>query len=255
MKRSIVTVFRTLLFSFALFVCLAPLTSQRAMAQTTAEPTWGRGQHILIQYSGALRAPPGFSRTKEEARRRAMDVIHRATNGESFDALVKSYTDEPGGADRAGDLGLIAPGMLLPEVEQALQSLKVGEITRVPVQTAFGFHIIRRLPSNRRIQVRHILVTYTGAVRAKPGLNRTKEQARAKIEKISDQLIEGGSFEEIAKASSDDVATSAQGGMIGELRSGLTVPTFESAAFALEPGEISPIIETVFGYHVIQRVK
>lgn len=245
---------RKLTTGFALLCALWIAGEATAQAQPR-DQVWLRGQHILIQYTGCLRTAPGFSRTKEDARRRAMDAIHRATSGESFDALVKSYTDEPGGTERTGDLGLITHGTLLPEVEQALQSLKVGEVTKQPIQTAFGFHVIRRLPSDRRIQVRHILVSYTGASRAKAGLNRTKEQARLRIEKIADQLIEGASFEELAKSSSDDLATSANGGLLGELRSGLTVPTFESAAFALEPGELSPITETVFGYHVIQRVK
>ena len=241
---------------FVIFLILLGILPRTSNAQTSAaEASALKGQHILVQYTGSLRAPEGVTQTKEEARRRAMEVIARVTNGESFDDLVKEYTNEPGGAERSGDLGTISSGILLPELEQTLRALKVGEITKQPVQTAFGFHVIRRLPPERKIVVRHILVSYTGAVRAKVGLNRTKQQARARVEKIADELIEGASFEELARTSSDDVATAAKGGLIGELRGGLTVPAFESAAYALEVGEVSPILETVFGYHVIQRVK
>jgi parvulin-like peptidyl-prolyl isomerase len=236
-------------------LCLA--VPNIALAQTPAWPdgAWLRGQHVLIRFTGVLRAPPGFTRTKEEARKRAIEVIARATAGESFDDLVQEFTDEPDGAKGHGDLGLVGPGTLLPDIEQALLNMKVGEVSRTPVQTVFGFHVLRRLPSERRIEIRHILVSYAGALRAKIGLKRTRDQARSRALDISSLLASGQPFDETARKMSDDVASAANGGTLGELRVGLTVPAFEAVAFSLEPGEVSAPVETPFGFHIIQRVQ
>ena len=69
---------------------------------------------------------------------------------------------------------------------------------------------------------------------------------------ILTQLINGADFAQLAQLSSDDLASGAQGGDLGYVRRGEFVPSFEQVAFTLEPGQISDIVETSYGYHVIQ---
>jgi peptidyl-prolyl cis-trans isomerase C len=66
------------------------------------------------------------------------------------------------------------------------------------------------------------------------------------------KLGEGVAFEELAKKFSK-CPSSAQGGDLGAFGKGQMVPSFETAAFALQPGEVSAPVRTQFGYHLIQR--
>jgi peptidyl-prolyl cis-trans isomerase C len=78
-----------------------------------------------------------------------------------------------------------------------------------------------------------------------------KKAAREKAEKLRKELAAGADFAALAKANSTD-GSSQQGGDLGYFAKGQMVPAFENAAFALKPGEISDVVETQFGYHIIK---
>lgn len=79
-----------------------------------------------------------------------------------------------------------------------------------------------------------------------------KHIAREKIEKILDSVKAGADFSELAKRNSDDSLSAIQGGSLGKAKRGSFVKEFEDAAFLLNPGETSGIVETEFGYHIIK---
>ncbi len=74
------------------------------------------------------------------------------------------------------------------------------------------------------------------------------------IKDIEKKLAEGISFEDLARDFSN-CPSSEQGGYLGEFGKGMMVPSFEKAAFALMPGEISAPVRTQFGFHLIKRIK
>jgi parvulin-like peptidyl-prolyl isomerase len=79
-----------------------------------------------------------------------------------------------------------------------------------------------------------------------------KSEARKQIEDIEQQLEDGADFAELATQYSQDTLSAENGGDIGFISRGQTVAEFEDAAFALKAGEVSPIVETYYGYHLIK---
>ncbi|MEN9281839.1 MAG: hypothetical protein RL594_774 [Bacteroidota bacterium] len=98
-----------------------------------------------------------------------------------------------------------------------------------------------------RVELFHI-VKY---VKASDEKNKEAQQLAIRIR---DSILKGGSFSDFARRYSGDPASAANGGDLGTVEKGKFVPTFEAAAFALEPNEISQPVESPFGWHVIQLI-
>jgi peptidyl-prolyl cis-trans isomerase D len=96
-------------------------------------------------------------------------------------------------------------------------------------------------------RVRHILIKADAA-----GGPQADAAAKAKAQGILDQLHKGVDFAKLARENSDDPGSKEQGGELGELKRGQTVPEFDAAAFSLPVGQLSGLIHTKFGYHILQ---
>ena len=79
-----------------------------------------------------------------------------------------------------------------------------------------------------------------------------RDQAKQKAESLHNQIQAGGDFAALARENSDDPGSKANGGDLSWVSRGQTVPPFEQAGFALKPGEVSGVVETQFGYHIIR---
>ena len=97
------------------------------------------------------------------------------------------------------------------------------------------------------VRVRHILIKVPPKADA-----QTTAAAQAKAQDILKQLKAGGNFAELAKKYSDDPGSKAQGGELGFIQHGATVPEFDQTAFSLQPGQLSSVIHTQFGFHILQ---
>jgi parvulin-like peptidyl-prolyl isomerase len=102
------------------------------------------------------------------------------------------------------------------------------------------------------IRTSHILISYSGAERATS--TRTKEEAKQLAGDIDKKARAGEDFAELATAYSD-CPTAEKGGDLGFFKKGRMVKPFEDASFALEPGQVSGVVETKFGYHIIMRTQ
>ncbi|HEV2275962.1 MAG TPA: peptidylprolyl isomerase [Acidobacteriaceae bacterium] len=98
-----------------------------------------------------------------------------------------------------------------------------------------------------QVKVRHILIKVDPSADAK-----TDAAAKQQADNILKQLKAGANFADLAKKYSDDPGSKAEGGELGFIQRGVTVPAFESAAFGLQPGQLSGVVKTQFGYHIIQ---
>jgi peptidyl-prolyl cis-trans isomerase C len=103
-----------------------------------------------------------------------------------------------------------------------------------------------------QVKARHILIAPKGSAAAQPGKDLTDEQAKAKAEDLRKQIVAGANFEELAKKESDDTGSGARGGDLGAFGHGQMVPEFEQAAFGAKVGDVTPVVKTQFGYHIIK---
>jgi peptidyl-prolyl cis-trans isomerase SurA len=135
----------------------------------------------------------------------------------------------------------------LPE---PVRTMKAGDVSPV-LRSASGFHIVKLLEVRSRnnpsvveqTKLRHILV--------KVNETTSNDDAKIKIERIRERIVQGAKFEDQAKANSED-ASAAKGGDLGWVSPGDTVPDFERAMNALKPAELSGAVRTPFGWHLIQ---
>ena len=95
-----------------------------------------RAQHILISIDDKTNA--------QAALKKANELIARINSGESFDLLAKEFSQDPGSAQKGGDLGFAPKGVYVPEFEASLDSLAINQLS-APIKTQFGYHIIKLL--------------------------------------------------------------------------------------------------------------
>lgn len=230
----------------------APVVIEAPEPPPLADPTTKRlaASHVLITWSGAPQAPSSVTRSKAEANTLAAKLHADApTIAAEFAGFAQQHSDGPS-ASRGGQLGVWLTGTMVPNFERHTAAVAPGQIAPL-CETPFGFHIIRR-ETVVQIHARHILVSWNKAHQS--GVTRSKEEARSRIEAAQASLAAGADFATIANTESDD-STAARGGDLGPVSPGQMVPAFEDAAMALKVNDISPIIETPYGFHLIQRTE
>lgn len=90
----------------------------------------------------------------------------------------------------------------------------------------------------------------------KPQINdEERERVKLELNKLRERILNGDRFTTLATLYSEDPGSSSKGGELGFFTRGDMVGEFEAAAFALKPGEVSPVIETQFGFHIIQLIE
>jgi parvulin-like peptidyl-prolyl isomerase len=219
-----------------------------------ANPDEACGQIIVVSYKGAAHAKPGITRSKSEAEKRARGLLAKLQTGVNFGELAKGESDAPSSAPRGGVMGTFAKAEW-PDLHEALRdplfALGVGQTAPQPVDADYGYVIVRRCPV-QKAHGRHILVRYKGAKNAE-GVTRNKSEAQKRANELLAKLQAGADFAELAKTESED-GSAARGGDIGSRGRGLLALPFEQALFALKPGERSGVVESEFGFHIIERL-
>jgi peptidyl-prolyl cis-trans isomerase SurA len=136
-------------------------------------------------------------------------------------------------------------------VVQQMQGKIAGDVKVSPAEVRAYFESIPAdsIPFiESEIQVAQIL--------KKPPVNQAeRERVRKELQDIRQKIIDGRSFASMAAFYSEDVVSAAKGGELGYVGRGDLVPEFEAAAFALKGKDISEIIETMYGFHIIQLVE
>ncbi|MFQ5798139.1 MAG: peptidylprolyl isomerase [Bacteroidota bacterium] len=205
-----------------------------------------RARHILIAV--AENASPEDTL---KAYGRTMDIIRRLQAGESFVELARAFSaDSATGKGRGGDLYYFSSGTMVAPFEDACYRLRPGEMTQLPIRTRFGYHtiqVIDREPNPGSVRVSHI---YVRLRQNNPPADTLA--AYQKMAAILDSIqTHGKDFAEMATRHSEDRRSAAQGGDIGFIARRSMVPVLDSVAFSLHAGEISSIIRSPLGFHLL----
>jgi len=123
----------------------------------------------------------------------------------------------------------------------------IADPTDAEISAWYDAHVADRFTQQAEVRARHILVKVDEDADA-----ATRDAARAKLEGYRKQIQDGAAFEKVAREHSEDLGTATQGGELGFFSRGRMVKPFEEAAFSLKPGQVSEIVQTPFGLHLIQ---
>lgn len=185
----------------------------------------------------------------EQARSRAERVHDQAVAGADFEQLAASSSDA-GDALQGGRLGWRTPARLPALFSQALASMKPGDVSDV-LRSPAGFHLLKLLGRRGAGAAAPVVQTHARHILIKTNEIVSEDDARQRLLALRERIVQGADFAELARLNSED-GTAANGGDLGWVYPGDTVPEFERAMNALAPGEISQPVRTPFGYHLIQ---
>ena len=205
-----------------------------------------RASHILLSLS-----PTAEPSDSEKAYKTAYELIGKLKAGAPFDSLAVAHSNDPSVSQNKGDLYYFTAGRMVAEFEEAAFALKPGEITQKPVRTQYGLHIIKcvdRKPSSGEIKASHIMIRFE---KQDPAPEDTLA-AYNKIKLIQDSLKTGTDFAELAIRNSQDPGSAPRGGDLGWFQRARWIQPFDEQAFKLKPAQVSNIVRTIYGYHLIK---
>ena len=184
------------------------------------------------------------------ARKKAEAIYQKLKQGADFAATAVADSDGQQ-ALKGGDLGWRKQSELPTIFTAVIGSMNPGDISQ-PIQSSSGFHIVKVDDVKR--QDNKVLVTQTHArhILLKTSALMTDEQAKAKLEDLRKQILAGADFAKLAKQYSDDTGSASDGGDLGWVDPGSTVPAFEKEMDKLQVGQISEPFKSQYGWHIVQ---
>lgn len=206
---------------------------------------------ILIRYAGATGAPDTLQRTRPEAEELALYLAAEIRDGADFATLARRYSEEPNVERTGGYVGIFLPGDLDLDFDAAVMSLEIGQI--MVHESPYGFEVIERLPVERA-EAHHILIAWRGAEQAGEAVTRTEPQAEALAREVRRLAVQpGADLCELARKYSDDARSRVDCGRIGVVEPRMLPRAFDEALFRLHPGQVSEVVRTAYGFHIIWR--
>lgn len=199
---------------------------------------------ILISISASATAED-----VEAAEREISDIYKEVQAGESFVELAISRSDGQNALE-GGDLGW-RKGEELPTLfAEIVPGLEIGQVSE-PVRSASGFHLVK-LDDRRgsepimqqQTRARHILISTNEVL--------DDEAVYQQLMELRQQILDGDSFEAVAKVISEDPGSAVDGGDLGWAGPDVFVPEFQAVCDELEIDEISKPFKTSYGWHIIQ---
>ncbi|MCE9579035.1 MAG: peptidylprolyl isomerase [Deltaproteobacteria bacterium] len=254
------------------------IDSKDILARTATSPEVDV-KHVLIgwkdlgaAYRGHL-DPRAAKRTADEAAALAKEVADKLKAApDSIDALIKQYSEDPGGS--SGDPYTIdADSQMVPPFKNLSLRLQMKEVGIV--KSPFGYHVIERVaakpldplesadilarPANPgEVSVQHVLIGWKDVPAASRGLDpRAKDRTKAEADKIAQEVLAklkgGADMTALMKQYSEDPGSKDDGKAYDVSKRAQLVDSFKKLSLRLAPGEAGMVISP-FGWHIIRRM-
>jgi peptidyl-prolyl cis-trans isomerase SurA len=203
-----------------------------------------------VQLAHILIIPKPGAAAEAAAQAKVREAMAQLRAKKSFASVATKFSQDPGSAARGGDLGWFGQGQMVPEFEAAAFALKPGETTRQPVRTRFGYHIIKLLErKGDQAHAAHILIPVQASDADLAKARRTANGLRSRI-------VDGKEdFAKVAQSYSDDLDSKAKGGDLGLVPVDAFPPKVKDEVAVLKEGDVSDVIETDTGLHIIKLIK
>jgi peptidyl-prolyl cis-trans isomerase SurA len=181
------------------------------------------------------------------------DLRKQIIAGADFNEMAAQYSEDPSAKQNKGLLGYFSAFQMVYPFENMTYRTPVGQVSEI-VRSRFGYHIIKVHDERQtlgELKVAHIMKMFP---------QQASEETIAKLKLSADSIwakaTSGTDFAELARKYSDDKHSAADGGVMNWFTSTNMVPAFAEAAFALKKdNDISPVIRTPYGWHIIKRLE
>lgn len=185
-----------------------------------------------------------------ELRQRADSILGVLRNGGDFSALAQQFSQDRSSSSKGGRMGWITAGSYPLAFELEAWKLPEGEISSEVIESPVGFHILKggkHRKARGKVTASHILKLTQGKDEA------GRLRARQEIDSLL-MVVKANpeNFSKIATENSEDRGSARQSGNLPPFGAGEMVEPFDSAAFSLSDGQISGVVETPYGYHIIK---
>jgi peptidyl-prolyl cis-trans isomerase SurA len=207
-----------------------------------------KASHILIRV-----APEASPADTLAAWNKLNDIRNQILAGADFDELAVKYSEDPSAAQNKGLLGYFSAFQMVYPFEDMAYKTPVGEVSQI-ARTRFGYHLIKVL--DERLTPGEIHVAHIMKMFPKQASEETIAKLKLTADSIWQKINAGADFAEMAKKYSDDKRSAVDGGTMNWFSMTNMVPEFAEAAFALQKdGDISQVIRTPYGWHIIKRLE
>lgn len=192
-------------------------------------------------------APRGLNADEKKK----MDAQNADADAKAQEDLAKLQKDPTVGQD----VGFIKDKPEYSDLFSVIKQEKAGTVVPRVIETDKAYYAVKieeTKDAGKEIKAAHILIQYAGSAQAPTSTTRTKDEARALAEKIRG-MVTTKNFSDLAKKYSEEPGAKDSGGDLGWFGKDVMVSEFEAPAFALKSGEISQVVETPFGFHIIYK--
>jgi peptidyl-prolyl cis-trans isomerase SurA len=235
------------------------VTDQEAEAFMARNPKFaGGGARVAYHLLHILAATPEGATAEQiaAARAKADRLVAKLRGGASFGEVARAESDGRQALD-GGDLGWLEAAQVPSAFIDQVERMQRGDVSD-PIRNAYGFNIVKLEDfrtaggggggAERQIvqqsKARHILI--------RTGENASDAEVKKRLEALRERIVNGEDFGSLARANSDDKVSAANGGELGWVNPGATVPQFEEVMNKLEPGQLSQPFQTPFGWHILE---
>ena len=209
----------------------------------------GKGEELSLAHIMIVVPEQASAEKIQTYMHRAEDALAKLKSGAPFAQVAAGYSDASD-ALQGGNIGWRAADRLPAMFLEAIQKLHPGELSGI-LRSPNGFHILKLIGRRSKDAPAVITQTHARHILIKTSELVPESEAKSRLAEIKSRIDKGADFAEQAKSFSED-GSAPQGGDLGWLSPGDTVPEFETPMDALKPGQISGLVQSSFGWHLIQ---